>query len=225
MDLTTIFYREFVGNYPFKNDQAEAITRCTIAWLTESGISKKEILKILSRFSKKAIITPNDIPDSLWENSLIKKGEYYCHHELQLHSPTTIYKMDGSCISFPFYQEIKIRYMMNDLLDYFYRKLTTYSMLRNPKRDTSQMKHVLDEFGAIKKVQPLDILLFLIDNMAYENTAAIQPFDLTRSSKMVNEAIDKVIRVKNERHAKGYDRIVWRNYLVEGNTITWMIKK
>lgn len=224
MDLTTIFYREYVGEYPFKTNQAEAITRCTLAWLEESKISRKEILRILDKFVNKAIITPNDIPDSLWNNSLTEKNQYYCHHEVQLHSPATIYKRDGSCISFPFYQEMKIRYTINDLLDYFYRKVSKYSILRNEKRDTAQLKHLLSQYNGLKKVQPLDIILFLIDTVAFNNISVSEPFEL-KIPRLVDESIDKAIRIRNERHAKGYDKIIWRNYLVEGNNITWTIKR
>lgn len=219
MDLTEVYYREIVGIYPFSTKREEAITRCTIAFLEESGVSDKEILNMLISLKEKAYIEPGDLPDSLWEGGLTHRDQYYCHHELQITPPDPIIKSDGTFKHYPFYLEIKIGYKIKNLLDYFYKKFPP--TLREDKRNIAQLDYMLKRYSAPNEIDPLDFVLFMIDEAAYQHEQVIEPFDI-RTSAIELLVLNKLRRIMDDRRANGYDRIVWRTYLTDkkGN-ITW----
>lgn len=224
MDLTNIFYREVIGIYPFPTNREEAITRHTVEHLKESGIPESEILKMLPTFKQKQVIMPTDFPDSLWKNSLTERNTYYCHHILQLFPPAPVIKNDGSFKEYPFYLEIRIRFTEKDLLKYFYDKAFNFQMIKDSKRDTAQLLYMLDRYNHIEEIQGLDLLLFMIDEAVYRHIIITEPFDI-KTSEVEVFALNKLRGIINERRAKGYDKIKYRDYLIEDGEIVWQIPK
>lgn len=225
MDLTAYYYRELVGVYPFATDREEAITRHTIAYMEESGLSEVEIFGFLHDIGgKKGYITPADIPAKAWDGSLIERGQYYCHHRLQLLSPMPIIRSDGTFKEYPFYQEMRIRFTMKDLVDYFFEKIPSYSVLRDDKRHEAQFRHMLKKFDGMRPIQSLDIVLLMIDEAAYQNVPVVEPFDI-KTASIQQDVIDRLQKTLAERHAKGYDKNVWRTYLIdELGELIWQTK-
>ena len=222
MDLANIFYKEVVGIYPFPTNREEAITRCTLAYLLDGGITEKEILKILPTFKDKAVISPDILPDILWRDSLVEKNTYYCHHVLQIIPPDPVVKNDGTFKEFPFYLEIKIRFTEKDLLRYFYKKTFNYHMIKDEKRDSAQLIHMLNRYKRIEDVQELDLLLFMIDEAAYRHITITEPFDI-KTSEIEVFTLTKLRNIVNNRHEGKHDKIKYRDYIICDGKITWKI--
>ena len=223
MDLTSIFYREVVGVYPFSTNKEEIITRCTIEYLLEGGITEQEILKLLPKFQDNCLITPDLLPDELWKGSLLARDTYYCHHALQLVPPSPVIKKDGTFKEYPFYLEMKIRFTSDDLLKYFYTKASNYQMIKDHKRDTAQLLHMLGRYRYVEEVQGLDLLLFMIDEAVYQHVMITEPFDVKTSTIEVF-TLNKLHNIMNERHAKEYDKIKYRNYVIVNGDVLWQIQ-
>ena len=224
MDLTAYYYRELVGVYPFETNREEAVTRHTIAYMHDSGLTDSEIFTLINKIGRgKGYITPADIPAEAWEGSLTERGQYYCHHRLQLLSPMPIIRSDGTFKEYPFYQEMTIRFTMEQLIDYFHTKIPGYSLLQNSKRDEAQFKHVLKKYGNMHPVQALDVVLLMIDEAAYLHVPVVEPFDI-ESASIQQSIIERLQKTLAERHAKGYDKNIWRTYLIEQGEMTWQTK-
>lgn len=221
MDLTAYYYKEIVGVYDFPTLREEAITRHTLAHLYDSGFSEPEIFSIINEIGgKKGYIEPSDLPDSIWKESLTQKGHYYCHHALQIVPPDPIVLKDGTFKEYPFYQEMRSRFTMQDLLKYFY--LRNYC-ITDEARDKAQFKHLLKKYEAVDGIESLDIVLFMIDETAYQHISVVEPFGIATGS-VQQEIISRLQKILAERHAKGYDKNIWRTYLIDKQgEITWQI--
>ena len=226
MDFTAYYYKERVGFYPFSTDREESITRHTIAYMEESGLSKAEIFGYINQIdTKKGFIEPADIPPEAWNNSLTEKGQYYCHRCLQILSPMPVIRSDGTFQEYPFYQEMKIRFTMKDLINYFYQKIPNYVSLRDDKRYTAQFKHMLKKYKNMHPLQALDIVLLMIDEAAHQRIPVVEPFDVD-VVYIQQEIINRLQKTLAERHAKGYDKNIWRTYLInELGEMEWQTKK
>lgn len=220
MDLADLYYREIVGVYPFSTQREEAVSRCTIAYLEEAGVPKKKIIEMMISLKEKAFIEPEDIPSSFYDGSLIQRGVYYCHPELQIISPDPVIAKDGTFTQFPFYQEMKICFTMQDLCQYFYRKTARQNNLSDQKRDTGQFVHLLKRYTGLDNIQPLDVVLCMIDEAAYQKMFIAEPFSV-KTAQIEAYTIDKLQRIVNEKKAKGHDRPVWRTYLVKDGRAVW----
>lgn len=226
MDLAAYYYRECVGIYPFATNREEAITRHTIAYMLESGLTEAEVFGFLNSIGgEKGFVTPADIPAEAWDESLLDRGQYYCHSRLQLLSPMPIIRSDGTFKEYPFYQEMRIRFTIKDLVDYFYEKIPGYTMLRDDKRDEAQFRHMLKKYRNMHPIQALDIILLMIDEAAYQNVPVVEPFDI-KTTFIQQDVVDRLQKTLAECHAKGYDKNIWRTYLIdEQGEITWQTKQ
>lgn len=218
MDLANFYYREVVGFSPDKTE--EGITRHTIAFLEESGLTDTEILSVLVDLGSKECIRPSDLPDSVWKGSLTERDIYYCHHALHLVPPDPMVRNDGSFLEYPFYREIKARFTEKDLADYFYSAFCGRVEAHDPKKHAIQLAHSLKKYR-FDGIESLDVVLFMIDEAAYQDIQVFEPFDLG-SSEIVTIAVERVRKTLAERRSKGMDHIIWRTYLIdEDGAIIW----
>lgn len=111
----------------------------------------------------------DNIPEHFWDNSLLKKDQFYFHHLLQIKSKPTRYDKINN-IYFPnkFYIEMKINFTENDLVVYMYLTLQTAITIRDIKRDIGTLKYLLKKYSSINDfftdhVEPIDYILFLIE--------------------------------------------------------------
>lgn len=224
MDLAAYYYKEIVGVYDFPTLREEAVTRHTLAYLQDSGFTEPEIFGIINEVGgEKGYIEPADLPDSVWENSLTKKGHYYCHRALQLLPPDPVVCEDGTFKEFPFYQEMRARFTLDDLTAYYRRKFPQY-IIADDKRDAAQFRHMLKKYESMGAIEPLDIVLFMIDEAAFQHVTVVEPFSIATGS-IQQEIILRLQKILAERHAKGYDKNIWRDYLIERGKVTWQIEK
>lgn len=164
-------------------DEDVSRTDKTISYLKDCGFSDLEITKELSRH-KEARITGDNLNDILWKNSLIKKGAFYLHRELRIVSQAPIFDLPTNTLkTFPFYCEMKIRYTVGDVLDYFYSKLSQLSLnLIDRKSDTKIVTFLMSKYSQVDYVEPLDIILCSIDFYTKEHPDCYKLIDVVNDN-------------------------------------------
>ena len=139
--------------------------------LIDNGYTNKEANKIL-------IDTKLNIDNYEHSDSIIEANTLYRHHELQIHSkPGGFDPATCTVIKRPYYLEMKVRYTMDNLLDYYYTKLVVPLMFRDEKRDIGAMKHLISSFKS-PMINSVDFILFVIDYVASNQYKVNNPLDL-----------------------------------------------
>lgn len=196
------YYNFLIGEYP-ENEEDYIRTTKTFEYLKESGITESEIYMVAESIKPpKNVITIDDIPDSLWENSLIERGKFYYHKELQITSPPPTWNE-----SFDFYLEMKIRYTLDDLLDYFIKRTNVRQDWVNRDKEIGSIKYLLKDYKKFSFMQPVDFILHLIDYCIAANVELNSIYDLR--NKEIELAKYLEVDVKNAE-MKGKNKIVWR---------------
>lgn len=152
---------------------------------------------------------PSDLPDSLWENSLVKRNHFYFHRSLQLISEAP--KLDiktGKVINSPFYREIKAVFTIDDLLDYFYQRMSIDLELINRKRDSGTFEYLINKYKAVKDIESLDIILIMIDLAEAAGKRYSKPIDIEQYNLV---AIELIKRWQKDARPIGANRIIWRS--------------
>lgn len=158
MQLINFYYDYVVGELPEDNNTITK-TKLLFDYLSESGLSEKDLLiTILNDFPNKDLLTPEDLPNSLWDNSLLERDKFYFHKELQIISPPPTW---DEC--FPFYLEMKIQYTINNVLDYFVQTFNINSEWINKEKELGSIKYLLKDYKKYSFVEPIDFILHLID--------------------------------------------------------------
>lgn len=210
MDLVQYFYSNIIGK-TIENDLDYIQSRCTIEYLEDCGFSTSEIINLFSQWNTKvSVLKPQDIPSIAWNDSLLIKNKFYLHRELKLFSIAPIVGPDGKEITFPYYLEMKIKYTVQDALNYFYTKCGTIHSARDEKLHIGQMNHILQRFKSYKDIAPIDLFLTLVDECHYQNFRCVEPFDLVQVSSIIQDNYEKLLMNKAELHANKKDVIQWR---------------
>ena len=226
MDLTEYFYSEVVGHAP-ETYEDEATTRHTLAYLEESGLFYHDIILMMENFADVGVIRQDSLPEQLWEGSLTKKDVYYYSHILWLQPPTSKLNLKtGKYTVYPFYKEMKARFTMTDLIDFFYKVTKADIRLRNDKRQGGAFRSMLTEYEGLREsgIEPLDLILSMITEAGFQRLPILDVFDLKNFSLPAIQ-VDKLWRLNNESCADKKNRIIWRSYLInEKGEITWQKK-
>src|SRR5574344_1035322 len=202
-DFVYFFNNEILGHEP--SEQDNSITKATVEYLADCGLSKEEILNaILHSETAKEHLSKESLPDELWNGSLISRGKFYYHHALQLIPHFKVDPITLKSVSTSFYLENKIRFTMKDLILYFYKTLGIDPKLMDERKDAGAFNSMLNECKRkFDFIEPLDFVLALIDLTKNENTKAYEPFDIKRDGSMIR-LCDILQRKINE--AKFYKR-------------------
>lgn len=204
MNLTNYYNTNIVGHYPGNENSIQ--TTCTIEYLIDCGFPEKEILKIMNEITPRDALVPDMLPENLWNNSLLKKGDFYLHKELRLNpAGPVIDSKTGKEISSNLYNEMKIRYTTKDLLNYFYETLKIMPELRHEKRDMAQFSNLIERYGRFDNVRAVEIMLDIIDQISFEHKNVFTPFDLDVSWRVM-EAYERLKYAKMKPDAT----IMWR---------------
>ena len=207
MDYADFYYSNVLGYTPNNSEDIKR-TELTAAFLVECGLEKHEIVQALLQSNAKERLTPDDLPDHLWEGSLTRRGQFYYHHTLQLTSrPPHFDIKSGREIIEPYYLEMKIRYSMKDLLRYYYSKLSIDEELMDERRDAARMEAILKKYERLSFVSALDFVLSLIDYTAYAHQRVLNVFDIEKNEA---EVFDDLKRKAAEASFHGKNVIVWR---------------
>ena len=202
MNYIDFYNTNIVGYYPGK--EASLKTACTIEYLIDNGF-EPNLLQILLETGKEESYRPQDIPDALWNNSLIERGKYYMHKELQITPPPPRIDSQGKEIPSDFFVEMKIKYTTKDILEYFYKAFNTKESFKEDKRFQGQIDALYRKYKRFENVEALDIILAAIDWNSQSNKMIIEPFGIDDTDTIVS-----VYQNLNEKRLNGKGKITWR---------------
>jgi hypothetical protein len=156
--------------------------------LLDNGYSNKEANKIL-------IDTKLNIDNYEHADSIINPEEdpVYRHHELQIHSkPGGFDPATCTIIKSPYYLEMKCRYTMDNLLNYYYNKLIVPPLFRDTKRDIGAINHLLNSFKS-PIISSVDFLLFVIDYVSSNQYKLTNPLELKNWFQQTYEYLEQFV--------------------------------
>ena len=207
MDYSDFYYSNVLGYTPEEESSLNR-TRATIEYLQDCGFSQNELTHILLECSAGEALTVEMLPGNIWEGSLTKPNRFYYHHTLQITSKPPHYdaKLRKEVIE-PYFMEMRIRYTMKDLVDYFYRKLNIDTELMDEKRDSARMQALLKKYEKLSFISALDFVLSLIDYAGYTHMRVVSVFDVEKAEP---EVFDELKRKTAEANFHGKNLIVWR---------------
>lgn len=132
------------------------------SYLLDNGFNENKIFDFFSNCDCSTISLAN-LPEELWENSLLSPNRYYYHS--RLHNVSKPPKWNPVTLQEeiePFYVEMVLNFTINDLLDYYYNTLLIPIELRDAKKDIGGLEYLLRKYTRVK-VSPIDFVLSLID--------------------------------------------------------------
>ncbi len=155
--------------------------------LLDNGYTNKEANKIL-------LDTKLNIDNYEYADSIIANAEcIFRHHELQIHSkPGGFDPVTCTVIKRPYYLEMKHRYTMDNLLNYYYDKLIVPPLFRDTKRDTGAMNHLINNFKS-PVLHSVDFILFVIDYVASNGYKTNNPLDLKNWFQSTYEYLEQFV--------------------------------
>lgn len=154
--------------------------------LIDNGYTDKEAKNIL-------INSKLDIDNYEHTDSIIDENKLYRHHELQIHSlPGGFDPETCTVIKRPYYLEMKSRYTMNNLLDYYYTKLVVPMLFRDEKRDIGAFKHLLNSFKS-PLMDSVDFILFVIDYVSSYEYKVNNPLELKNWFQQTYEYLEQYV--------------------------------
>ena len=153
--------------------------------LMDNGFTSAEARKIL-------LDNKLSTDDLIYEDSLIETSDdtVYFHNELQIHSkPGSFNPITCEIIKQPFYLEMKYRYTMEQLLDYYYSKLCVPIHFREKKRDTGAFNHIINSYK-FDTINTVDFILFVIDYVSVNQYRISNPLDLKNWAQHTYEYLE-----------------------------------
>ena len=206
-EMLDYYYETWFGIQPDKINYNT--TLATAEHLADNGFTLKEILNIFLEIQSEKI-TPEDLPERLWEESLTDKGKHYYHRVLRIKSkPSTINIETGQMTHYPYFLEMKILYTIRELVARYYTVIGVPVELQDYKRDTAQFQFLFKKYSKVE-VEPLDFILKLIDTAAQQDDSFIsEPFKLDSYAKEVNDYFKAMVPNATKEKA---NLIYWRSY-------------
>lgn len=200
------FYYYNLGEEP--NKAEKEITEKTFNHLKDNGYSDKDIINMIPYFPAKMALSHEDLPDCLWDNSLIERDIFYYHSELHITSPAPYWDFENDKIVSPkFFLEIKIHYTIDDLIKYYYKKFPIDLALLDNKKDKGSMEYLLKKYNDIDFISPVDFVLFLIDEASSQTEDIVEIIELKKYEKETFKYLKhKTINAK----AENLNKITWR---------------
>ena len=153
--------------------------------LIDNGYTEQDAQKIL--LNNKLSLDEFEYTDSLINTT---EESIYFHYNLQIHSkPNAVDPVTLTVIKQPYYLEMKQRYTMNDLLDYYYNKLLVPIHFRDEKRDTGAFNHLISYYK-FDKINTVDFLLFVIYYIVAYEYKVSNPLDLKNWAQQTYEYLE-----------------------------------
>lgn len=206
-NLIQYYYKEIYR----KEDYSESDTirtDKTIGYLKDCGFSVTEIIQEIGRWSK-ACITIDDLSGILWSNSLIKRGAFYLHRELRIVSKAPEYDYESDTLkTYQFFCEMKIRYTVDDVLNYFYSRIPSLNcQFVDKKTDRKTVAFLMNKYSNIDYIEPLDIILCSIDYCTKNNPDSYKLIDITCDNLNIIKQLQSDMV---ELESKDLRKITWR---------------
>lgn len=172
-------------NYGSDDDIRKDILIIKYQRLIDNNFSESEAIELLM----------NNI-EMMTDDSIINTEDdtIYYHSRLQIQSkpggfdPTT-----GEVINNPYYLEMRDRYTMYELLEYFYDKLNIPVEFRDEKRDSGAMNHLIASYKSFTIITPVDFILYMIDYCVSTKTRIGNPLELKNIAQQTYELLENMI--------------------------------
>lgn len=208
MNYVDFFYSNIVGSYPNSNDEYKImITKSTIDYLLDNNFSANEIIEIIKQSNNDDCLYPSSLPDSLWDNSLIKRNHFYYHKRLQIISKAPTFDIKTNMITtYPFYKEIIINFTIEDLINYFFEKMHIDKELIDIKKNGGSFNYILKKYAAIKDIEALDLVLIMIDISKHHRVSNIISIE-----EYSREALETLRMWQKEAKSINANKIIWRS--------------
>lgn len=196
--LTNFYYSYLLGEYP-ENKEDYDKTYKTISYLIEAGINVDTIKKnVFENIPFKERLSYEDLPNNLWDNSLLEKDKFYYH--IQLLIANTAPGWDDEEDFHP-YIEPKIKYSLDDALDYFIERAGVRSDWINRAKEIGSIKFLLKDFEKFNFIEPIDFFLHLVDfavskdeiNTVYD----LREYEIELAEFLENDIANAIAQKKN----------------------------
>lgn len=209
-------YRLTAGIEP--SEEAFNRTLATANYLKDNEYDNKQILDILTRTIKnkdnndsEIMICGEDLPEDLWQISLLEKGKFYYSDILHIKSrPPKWNPVTFTEECEPFYLEMKIRFTIVELLDYYYEKCRVPQGLQDDKKNGGALLHLINKYNAFNKVPGIDYVIALIDRASkdIDKNFFTDVFEIETYNK---EVIEEFAAMYEQAVFEKTNVIVWRN--------------
>ena len=179
-------YEIYFGEEP--SDRVLALLEIQHSRLVDNGFTDKEAQKLM-------LDNNLSTDDLLFDDSIIKTNDetIYYHNELQIHSKPGSYNPEtGAIEKQPYYLEMRYRYTMDELLEYYYNKLMIPIQFRNTKRDIGAFKHILNDYK-FSNIHTVDFVLFIIDYVVAKEIKISNPLDLKNWAQQAYEYLENYV--------------------------------
>lgn len=210
MDFVELYYNLIWGCYPFNDNKNKAMSQNLIDYLIEAGVSEDRILDFIEKAPRNDRLSPDILPVSLWENSLLLRDVFYYHNLLHIKPEAPTWDpINGKKKSDKFYLEMKIMFSVEDILDYYYSLFNIEHDLRDAKKDAGSVNYLSARFAKFSFIESVDFILFLMDyakgnsnNYKIKNILDILTFEMD-----VYESLKSKVDEANLAKA---NKIIWR---------------
>lgn len=200
------FYYYNLGTEPTELERE--ITKATLDHLIDNNLTERDIISMIKDFPAKMALEPSDLPNKLWENSLLNRDTFYYHSELHITSPAPYWDFENDrIVSSRFFLEMKIQYSIRDLIQYYYKKFPRDIRLIDEKKDIGTMEYLLNKYKNIAFIESVDFILFLIDEAADSGYELTEMIDLKRFE---TQAFDYLEHKTMNAAVEKMNKIIWR---------------
>lgn len=201
------YYSLISGIEPEKENFNRTIS--TAKYLKDNGFDNSEIFKIFRLISKQKI-EGNDLPKSLWNDSLLEKGVFYYHNEFHITSkPPTWNPVTFKEECEPFFMEMKIKYTMKQLINRFYDKCKVPVGLRDDRLVEGGLKHLLSKYNNLS-APAIDYIMVMMDlaDEDIDKKTITNVFDIEKYSIEAFVMLEDIVQ---EAKVTKSNEIIWRN--------------
>lgn len=206
------FYMLTTGIEPEEQDFNRTLS--TANYLKDNGFNNIEILNIFKNImkdKKNAVIYGEDLPEELWDNSLLEKGKFYFSDILHIKSKPPSWNpvtFKEECESF--FLEMKINFTMDNLLEYYYDKCRVPQGLQDDKKNAGALNHLIKKYNAFNNVPGIDYVIALINKTAndIDKSFTSEVFEIEDYNK---EVIEEFEAIYNQATFEKTNVIIWRN--------------
>jgi hypothetical protein len=208
---TSLYYKEVLGEYP--SDEKFMHTDKLFEYLMDAGISHEDIVKNILTLSQKECLTVSDLPDALWDGSLLKRGTYYFHNALRVKQAMPTWNPEtNKMTSQKSSVEMKIRFTMDDLIEYFYRNTQANRDLSDRKKDAGAFRYLLAKYGNVDFADSMDMVMSLIDHA--KGNEHNELLNILKLQNYESEVYDIIKPMCKEAKGNGRMEIKWRTGLL-----------
>lgn len=206
MNLINLYYK-ILGENPTEEDRTA--TQKTFEHLLDNGFCDQDITNIFKDLPMHTKITPSDLPDKLWDGSLLKRDTFYYHSQLRIASAVR-FDLRSSIESntLPFI-EMKIQYTLDDLRNYYYSMFPEQREFSEYKKDIGSLKYLLTKYSKYTFIEPIDTVLFIIDEAknSFQDQLDIIELNNSRAEKTILQSLKQKVLIARGENC---NKIMWR---------------